>query len=89
MKDEIYKVGWTSGTAEQRAKELSSATGVPSSFVVVASWKHPDAEALEKGVHAMLTPYRINEGREFFQVSYALLKDIIEGEIRRTARLSP
>ena len=30
MKDEVYKVGWTSGTAAKRAEELSSATGVPS-----------------------------------------------------------
>jgi hypothetical protein len=89
MKDEIYKVGWTSSTAEQRAKELSSATGVPSSFAVVASWKHPDPEGLEKGVHAMLTPYRVNEAREFFQASYASIKSIIEAEIARTSSKIP
>ena len=66
-------------------KELSADTGVPSSFAVVASWKHADPEGLEKGVHAMLAPYRINEAREFFQVSYATIKSIIEAEIARTA----
>jgi hypothetical protein len=84
MKDEVYKVGWTSGTAEQRAIKLSADTGVPSSFAVVASWKHPDPEGLEKGVHAMLAPYRINEAREFFQASFATIKSIIEAEIART-----
>ena len=59
MKDEVYKVGWTSGTAEERAKKLSTATGVASSFVVVDYWQHKDAGALEKDVHAILDPYRI------------------------------
>jgi T5orf172 domain-containing protein len=83
MQDEVYKVGWTSGTAEERAQQLSAATGVPSSFAVVASWKHADPAALEKGVHAMLAPYRINDAREFFQVSYSTIRSIIEAEMAR------
>ena len=83
MKDEVYKVGWTSGTAEERARSLSAATGVPSSFVVVDYWPYEDAEALERNVHAVLDPYRINESREFFQANYAKIKGIIEGEIKR------
>ncbi len=83
MKDEVYKVGWTSGTAEERAKVLSAATGVPSSFVVVDIWPHENAEALEKNVHAILDPYRINESREFFQAEYTKISELIETEIRR------
>ena len=83
MKEEVYKVGWTSGTAEERARALSAATGVPSSFVVVGSWSHEDAEALEKNVHAILDPYRVNEGREFFQADYTKISELIEGEIKR------
>jgi hypothetical protein len=86
MKDEVYKVGWTSNSAEQRARELSSATGVPASFAVVEGWQHPDPEALEKGVHAMLDPYRLNERREFFKLKYPALKAIIEAEIARSDR---
>lgn len=85
MKDEVYKVGWTSGSAEQRAAELSSATGVPSSFVVVAYWVHKDPEALEKGIHAMLAPYRVSEKREFFQVNVETIRNVIEAEIRRAS----
>ncbi len=84
MKDELYKVGWTSGSAKSRAKQLSSATGVPVSFVVVDSWKHEDAEALEKSVHAMLEPYRVSDRREFFQANYRSIKSIIEAEILRS-----
>lgn len=86
MQEEVYKVGWTSGTAEERAKQLSSATGVPTSFIVVEAWHHTDPAGLERNVHAMLMPYRISAGREFFQVSYGKLKGIIEAEIRRADR---
>ena len=84
MKDEVYKVGWTSGTAEERAKELSAGTGVPNSFVVVASWEHFDPEGLEKGIHALLAPYRINERREFFEANYETIKGVVDAEIKRT-----
>jgi hypothetical protein len=87
MKDEVYKVGWTSGTAEERAEKLSSATGVPSSFVVVNSWQHPDPEGLEEGVHAMLAPYRINDSREFFQIKYETIKRVITSEISRASKI--
>lgn len=84
MQEELYKVGWTSGTSENRAKQLSSATGVPISFVVVKSWKHKDAEALETSVHAMLEPYRVNDRREFFQANYHSIEKVIEAEIKRS-----
>ena len=83
MKDEIYKVGYTSGTAQDRAKELSAATGVPSSFIVVSEWHHPRADELEAGVHALLAPYRVNSAREFFQIEYPKLKNIIDKEYGR------
>ena len=86
MAEEVYKVGWTSGTAEKRARELSSATGVPSSFIVVAYWEHPKPERLETGVHAMLAPYRVNSRREFFRVGYQHILEIVEREIARAER---
>ena len=83
MKEEVYKVGWTSGNVEDRAKELSSATGVPLAFVVVESWSHIKAEALETEVHAILSPYRLNTQREFFQLEFRAMKRIIEQTIER------
>ena len=50
---------------------------------MVESWQHPDAEALEKSVHAMLDPYRLNEAREFFQADYRTIKNLIELELDR------
>lgn len=85
MKEEIYKVGWTSGSAKDRAEQISSATGVPTSFVVVEFWEHANADGLEKNIHMMLDPYRINDRREFFQADYRTIKKIIEAEIQRSS----
>ncbi len=86
MEEQIYKVGWTSGDSTRRAEEISSATGVPLSFVVIESWKHANAKGLETEVHNMLAPYRINESREFFKASFAVIKRIVEATIDRTNR---
>ena len=82
MSDEIYKVGWTSKTADERARELST-TGIPVPFEVVNSWKHQDPAALEVSVHALLDPYRVQGNREFFRIPYARLKELIEQELKR------
>ncbi len=87
MQDEVYKVGWTSDTAENRAKQISSATGVPDAFAVVDQWAHSDPEALEKNVHAMLDGYRVSDNREFFKVNFSTIKKIIENEIERTRKI--
>jgi hypothetical protein len=86
MQEEVYKVGWTKGTARDRALQLSSDTGVPSAFVVVDRWAHADPEALEGAVHAMLAPYRVSHGREFFQAPLPNIRAMIEAEIRRIDR---
>ncbi|WP_156892494.1 GIY-YIG nuclease family protein [Salaquimonas pukyongi] len=86
MEHEVYKVGWTTKTAEERAQELSRETGVPSAFVVVKYWQHQNARELEKEVHMMLSPYRINERREFFKVDADIIIRIIEETLVRVAK---
>lgn len=86
MADEVYKVGWTSGTAKERAAELSGATGVPTAFIVVEAWKHVDPRGLEKNIHALLDQYRLNDRREFFKLPYSALRRIINSEIERVSR---
>ncbi len=83
MNETIFKVGYTEGNSNDRAKQLSSATGVPLSFFVVKSWPHNDAKALETEVHMMLAPYRINNRREFFKAQYSVISNIIETAIVR------
>jgi len=83
MKESVFKVGYTEGSSKDRAQQLSSATGVPLSFVVVKSWKHANAAELETEVHMMLSPYRLNDGREFFLAKYGVIENIVETVIKR------
>ncbi|EMD5788153.1 GIY-YIG nuclease family protein [Proteus mirabilis] len=71
----IYKVGMTTISPENRAKELSSATGVPDKFKVEASFYSEFPSNDESTVHDYLDKYRINESREFFKCD---LEEIIE-----------
>lgn len=70
----IYKVGMTTTSPEIRAKELSSATGVPFPFKVESSHHCEDPAQSERDIHAALQDVRINDSREFFQEE---LEDIV------------
>jgi len=85
MKEQIFKVGFTSGNSIERAKQLSSATGVPLAFLVVRKWRHKDARKLETEVHMALSPYRINDSREFFMAKYDAIEKVIESVLKRTS----
>ncbi|HBK4618629.1 GIY-YIG nuclease family protein [Klebsiella michiganensis] len=64
----IYKVGMTTTSPEVRARELSSATGVPAPFKIEAAfYTHTPLEA-EKEVHEALSEWRVNDSREFFEL---------------------
>lgn len=85
MKEQIFKIGFTTGDSIERAEELSSATGVPLAFIVVKKWRHRDARKLETEVHMMLAPYRMNNSREFFMADYVDIEKIIDSVIERTS----
>lgn len=72
----LLKIGKTTRSPEERAKELSSATGVPTSFFVAYQEAVSDCDAAERYVHALLGQkgFRVAENREFFDVP---LKDAI------------
>lgn len=63
----IYKVGMTTVSPENRAKELSSATGVPDKFKIEAAFFSDNPSSDEYDIHECLKEYRINESREFFK----------------------
>lgn len=84
MAEEVYKVGWTRESSYDRAKELSSASGVPEALIVVSYWKYRDAKGLEAEVHAALAPYRVSNRREFFQVDSDVIVRVVEQVLQRT-----
>ena len=70
FKDDIVKIGITSGTVEKRMKELHT-TGVPTPFEWYAIYQTPEYEKVEQFIHgslSLLSNNRINPKREFFNI---------------------
>lgn len=72
----LVKIGKTNRSPEERASELSSATNMPTPFVVAYEEEVPDSHVAEMLIHDELTQqgYRVNDEREFFTIP---LKDAI------------
>ena len=64
----IYKIGYTKLTPDERAKQISNATGVALPYEVAWAFACFNAEQLEGAVHHALNEYRVNSQREFFQI---------------------
>jgi hypothetical protein len=67
FQDDYLKIGMTTKTPEDRAKQLSSTTSLPTTFVVAYSHKFEDCNQAERKIHDKLSQYRVNDDREFFQ----------------------
>lgn len=65
----LFKIGSTSKSPDERAKQLSRGSGVPLEFKVEYAFKCFNAERAEREVHRALKSYRVNNDREFFQIS--------------------
>ena len=61
------KIGRTSRDSVERARELSSATGVPTPFKVAFELPSAEYEKLEREMHIRLANYRVASNREFFK----------------------
>ncbi len=73
----LLKVGWTTRTPEERAKELYK-TGVPDKFNVEYKVEFENAENAEEQVHSLLKAYRHSQRREFFTCSLKIIKEAID-----------
>ncbi len=81
LEHNLYKIGLSRRSAEVRAGELSSATGVPLPFDVLATWAVGDCAVIEKKIHEKLSPFRINPRREFFRSELKHIIAIIQAVI--------
>jgi hypothetical protein len=72
MRELLVKVGKTLRDSEERARELTKATGVPGKFNVLFQEDVCDVDYAESLVHARLASFRLQPNREFFQVPYEL-----------------
>lgn len=74
----LLKIGYTTQTPEERAKQISNATGVALPYKVEWAFKCFDGEQLEGEVHRKLREYRVNNQREFFQINLEEAKQVIK-----------
>ncbi len=65
----IVKIGKSQNSPDEQARELSSATGIATPFLVAYSSYFKECNAAEIFVHAQLENNRLADNREFFQVS--------------------
>lgn len=65
----ILKLGATTLTAEERARQLTAATACPVPFTVVYQRAVHDVNAAEAEMHRVFADRRVAENREFFQCS--------------------
>jgi hypothetical protein len=62
---EIIKIGITTGSVEARINQLYT-TGVPFRFRIIKTLETKNCDELERALHSLLDPFRINRSREFF-----------------------
>jgi len=73
----LLKIGYTKLTPDERAKQISNATGVALPYKVEWAFKCFNGEQLEGEVHRKLKAYRVNNNREFFQISLEEAKETV------------
>jgi uncharacterized protein (UPF0335 family) len=73
----VYKVGYTTRDAVERAKEISRATGVPGDWEVAREWPVMDAYQTEQYIFLEFEEYRIQK-KELFNFIGTSLEEVIK-----------
>jgi hypothetical protein len=79
FQNDHYKIGMTTKTPEERARELSAATGIPRDFEVLYEQRVIDCTQAERLLHNKLRRYRSAGNREFFQIPLKEAIKALEG----------
>lgn len=75
--ENIFKIGLTKRSTEQRSKELSN-TGSADKFFIINSYHTKDCIEAEKQIHRQLENYRLTNRREFFRCNLKIIIDTCE-----------
>ena len=73
----LLKIGYTKKLPEERAKQISAATGVALPYKVEWAYQCFNGEMVEREVHHKLKAQRVNNSKEFFQISLEEAKETI------------
>ena len=74
----MFKIGYTKNTPDERAKQISNATGVALPYKVEWAFHCYDGFGLEQEVHHKLDSCRVNGNREFFEIPLDEAKDTVK-----------
>ncbi len=74
----MVKIGRTERDVEERVRELSAHTGVPTEFTVFKLFRVRNSADVERQVHLRLKEYRVSEGREFFAIEPDIAAAVVE-----------
>lgn len=74
----MVKIGMTTNTPDERARQISAATGVPTPWIPVYSFKCYRSDLLEQEVHEYFAPQRVNTHREMFAIDSYTAQKVIE-----------
>lgn len=77
----VFKVGLTRRTPEERSNELSRSTSAPDHFHVMEEWDVVDCVQAEKLIHERLNEFRVNPKREYFKAPYKVIFRVIDSVI--------
>jgi len=64
----MVKIGMTTNTPDERARQISAATGVATPWIPVYSYKCYRSDLLEEEVHEHFKDHRVNRNREMFAI---------------------
>jgi hypothetical protein len=74
----MVKIGMTTTTPDERARQISSHTGVPTPWIPVFSYRCYRSDLLEAEVHEYFAEYRVASNREMFAVNSITAQQVIE-----------
>ncbi len=78
---DTFKVGKTQRSPEERMKELTSETSNLGEYIVKSYFAVEDIDAAERACHERLSIYRIQKNREFFELPFPQLLQIVKKAI--------
>lgn len=73
----LIKVGYTTRSIEERVKELSSSTSIPTPFIPIYWRRVSKVEHFEKIIHTQLKSSGFSHGKEYFKVAPPVVIDLI------------
>lgn len=80
--ENIFKIGLTRRSSEQRSKELSN-TSSADKFFIINSYHTKDCVEAEKQIHNELESYRLTSRREFFRCDLKIIMETCEKIINK------